>query len=568
MDGISNAASIITLAQLAASIIKYMKAVVDAPLEKRRLLMEIIQARGLLLTLHELMDEVEDEDWSSTIQSLSSHDGPLSTFRQLLEDMAGKLGIACSGSCISTAFHRLRWPFDQTRLQEMIASLEKLKSSLLLALANDHIRLSMEIRNEVHNVQAQLSEATINSRRQMIRSLSREQELIVKSLSLASLSHEMDGEKVMELRASTEWFLSHEDFKRWNTVNPIQQTLILTGRPGSGKSTVCKVAHFFIRFWHQLHNVCITAFFPLVQEKLSESLVLSSIVQQILSERPYLVEHLTGLRVTGGPLSVADSIKLISLARCDLDQLYVILDEFDAYTQTGLRVLKSLLSISPPINILIATRETQFLSEALKDYPFVRCEDARLSSAWLDSIKAMLEQEPCILAYLNHDPEKITEIAKHLSERSNGLYIYITQMVKVLARARNRTQFQSALVGCSPTLLEIYDSMLREVMEQPPELAKLAIKTLKSILGAGEPVEASQLISDLAPEIEASALQRDRNLTQAEVIKAIKSSCKGFVSSSDQVTTHGIRFHVVHQTAKQFLEDKYAKNHLPHDRTD
>ena len=321
MDGISDTASIITVAQLAASIIKHLKAVVDAPLQKRRLLMEIIQARGLLLTLHELTDEVEDEDWSSTIQSLSSHDGPLSTFQQLLEDMAGKLGIASSGSCISTAFHRVRWPFDQTRLQEMIASLEKLKSSLLLALANDHIRLSMEIRNEVHNVQAQLSEATISSRRQMIRSLSREQELIVKSLSLASLSHELDGEKVMELRASTEWFLSHEDFKRWNTVNPIQQTLVLTGRPGSGKSTLCKVACFFIRSWHQLHNICTTAFFPQGQEKLSESLVLSSIVQQILSERPYLVEHLTGLRVTGGPLSVADSIKLISLARGDLDQL-------------------------------------------------------------------------------------------------------------------------------------------------------------------------------------------------------------------------------------------------------
>lgn len=422
MDGISNTASIITVAQLAASIIRYMKAVVDAPLQKRRLLMGIIQARGLLLTLHELTDEVKDEDWSSTIQSLSSHDGPISMFRQLLEDMAGKLGIASSGSCISTAFHRVQWPFDQTRLQEMLVSLDKLKSTLLLALANDHIRLSMEIRNEVHNVQAQLSEVTINSRRQMIRSLSREQELIVKSLSLASLSPELDGEKVMQLRGSTEWFLSHEDFKRWNTVDPIQQMLVLTGGPGSGKSTICKVACFFIRTWHQLHNICITAFFPLGHGRLSsESLVLSSIVQQILLERPYLIEHLTGLRVTGGPLSVADSIKLISLARGDLDQLYVILDEFDAYTQPGLRVLRTLFSIKPPINILIATRETQFLSEVLKDHPFVRCEDARPSSVYLGSIKAMLEQEPCILAYLNHDPGKIVETAKHLIERSNGM---------------------------------------------------------------------------------------------------------------------------------------------------
>lgn len=305
----------------------------------------------------------------------------------------------------------------------MIASLEKLKSSLLLALANDHIRLSMEIRKEVRNVQVQLSEATSSSRRQMIRSLSREQELIVKSLSLASLSHEFDGEKMMELRASTEWFLSHENFKQWNTVNPIQQTLVLTGGPGSGKSTLCKVARFFMRFWQQLENVCITALFcvPSGLEELSESMVLSSIVQQIMSERPYLIELLTGLRVTGGPLSVAESIKLISLARRDLDQLYVILDEFDAYAQTGPLILKALLSIKPPINILIATRETRFLPEAFQNYPFVRCEDARPCSVYLDSIKAMLEQEHRILAHLNHDPKEIERVARQLLERSNGL---------------------------------------------------------------------------------------------------------------------------------------------------
>lgn len=423
MDGISDTASIIAVAQLAASIIKYMKAVVDAPLEKRRLLIVIIQARGLLLTLQELTNEVEDEDWSSTIQSLSARDGPLSTFRQLLEDMAEKLGITRSGSQISIALHRLRWPFDHASLQEIIASLEKLKSNLLLALANDHIRLSMEIRHELRNVQTQLTEATINSRRQMIKSLSREQELIVKSLSLASLSHELGGEKVMELRASTDWFLSHEDFKKWHTVNPIQQTLVLTGSPGSGKSSLCEVVRFYLRFWQQLENVCIASFVfdPLGQEELSESLVLSSIVQQTLLERPYLIEHLTALRVTGGPLSAADSIKLISRARCDLDQLYVILDEFDVYARTGLHVLKILLSIKPPINILIATRETKYLSEALQDYLVVRCEDARPFHVYLGSVKAMLEQEPRILAHLDHDPEKVSELATHLVERSNGL---------------------------------------------------------------------------------------------------------------------------------------------------
>lgn len=155
MDGVSDTASLVTLVQLAAHIVKYVRTVIDAPVQRRKLLAALIQARGLLSTLVELTIEVEDEDWSYTIQSLSASNGPLYTFRELLKHIARKLGVAPPDSNIATALHRLRWPFDQTSLQEMIASLENLKSHFLLAMANDHIRLSKAIRNELHQVQRQ-----------------------------------------------------------------------------------------------------------------------------------------------------------------------------------------------------------------------------------------------------------------------------------------------------------------------------------------------------------------------------------------------------------------------------
>ncbi|CAG8370934.1 unnamed protein product [Penicillium camemberti] len=393
MDGVSGVASIIAVAQFAASIVEYIKAIVDAPLHKRKLLVAIIQARGLLLTLHELTIQVEDEDWSSTILSLSQSDGPLSTFQTTLEDIAEKLGITNSDSRMTTALHRLRWPFDQKGLEERITLLEKLKSQFSLALANDHLRLSMEIRNELRYVQTQLTESTINSRRQMINSLSREQEIIVKSLSAANISKKLDAETVVGLRASTEWFLSHEKFKEWHTTNPIQQVLVLTGVPGSGKSYLCEVVRFFVGLWHQLDSVCIASFpfHPSGQEEPSESLVLSSIVQQVLLQRPYLIEHVNALRVTGGPLSVADSVKLIMLARGDLDQLYIILDEFDICERIALRTFEILLSVKPPLNILIAGRPTILLSEALQGYPLVSIEDARPSKIIHEIVDAMIQ---------------------------------------------------------------------------------------------------------------------------------------------------------------------------------
>jgi hypothetical protein len=264
MDGVSDAASLGTLVQLAAHIINYVRTVIDAPVQKRKLLAALIQARGLLSTLVEPTNDVEDEDWSYTIQSLSASNCPLSTFRELLEHIARKLGITPLSSNIATALRRLRWPFDQTSLQEIIVSLEKLKSHLLLAMANEHIRLSKAIRNELHQVQGHLVEATIRAQRQTIISLSKEQELIVNSLSLGNLWDELDRGKVMEMRASAEWFLQHESFKQWRSANPIPSTLVLTGRPGSGKSSICQVTRFFLKAWHRSEiDVCVAYFINL-----------------------------------------------------------------------------------------------------------------------------------------------------------------------------------------------------------------------------------------------------------------------------------------------------------------
>ncbi|KAL5043001.1 hypothetical protein BDW71DRAFT_216650 [Aspergillus fruticulosus] len=536
MDGVSDAASLVTVVQLAAYIINYIKSVVDAPVQKRKLLAALVQARGLLSTLVELTKEVEDEDWSYTIQSLSARNGPLSTFRELLEHIARKLGVTPSGVNISTTLNRLRWPFDHAGLQEMVASLENLKSHFLLAMANDHIRLSKTIRNELHKVQSQLTEATINAQRRTMVSLSTDQELIVNSFSLGNLSGKLDGGKAMEMRASTEWFLLHEKFRQWHSASPTPSTLVLTGRPGSGKSSICQVTRFFLKAWHRSDiDVCVAYIvFPFSQrEKLSQSLVLSNIVQQVLLERPYLIEHVAALSVTGGPLSSAKSINLISRARRDLKQLYLILDELDACETTSRDVINALRSIEPPLSILVSSRPTGVLSEALQHCALVNT-DAMPLCHHLETIKEMLKEDPHIVDYL-----------------------HISGMVKRLAQAETRAMFERLLHNPSSSIIEIYELMLDDLMHQSAELATLAKKTLRTILDAAGPVSICQLTSALAPELSdvASARRLGRDLTEAEIVEAFHSSCKGFVSFAGKLSRLGQWFHLIHKSAKDLLEN-------------
>ncbi|KAL5361817.1 hypothetical protein BJX96DRAFT_166174 [Aspergillus floccosus] len=546
MDGVNDAASIATLVQLAAHIVHYLRTVIDAPVQKRKLLGALIQARGLLSTLVELTNEVEGEDWSYTIQSLSIPNGPLSSFRELLEHIARKLGVAPLSSNVGTAIRRLRWPFDQTSLQEMIDSLEKLKSHLLLAMANDHIRLSNAIRNELHQVQRQLAEASTRARRQAIVSLSKEEELIVDSLSVGNLWHELDGGTVMKMRAGAEWFLQHESFKQWRSSDSIPSTLVLTGRPGSGKSSICQVTRLLLKAWYRSHiDVCVAYFaFSFFQrsrdEEVHQSLVLSNIVQQILLERPYLMEHIATLGVTGGPLSSAESIDLISRARRDLKQFYLILDGLNESERTSRDVVKALLSIEPPLNILVAFRPSGALSETLKDCAMVCIDDAMALRHHYKIIKQRLEKDPRIAGYLDHKPENIAKAAKLIVEQSDGLYTYMNGLVKRLAQAETSTSFERLLHNRSLSLIEIYDLLFDDLMHQPAELATLAKKFLKKILNSGGRFTAV-----------ASARHLGRELTDIEMIEATHTSCKGFVSVSE--LSSGTWLQLVHLSARDFL---------------
>ncbi|KAL6234177.1 hypothetical protein BDW75DRAFT_251623 [Aspergillus navahoensis] len=462
MDGISETASLVTLVHLAATIINYIRSIVDAPVQKKKLLAALIQARGLLSTLVELTDEVKDEDWSYTIQSLSAPNGPLSTFQELLEHIARKIG---------------------TSLQETVASLEKLKSHFLLAMAIDHIRLSKGIRNEIHELRRQLAEVAVRTQRQILVSLSKEQELIVNSLASRNLSHEMGADEIMNMRAGAEWFLRHENFKHWHGTNPVPSVLVLTGPPGSGKSTMCQVTRFFLKAWHQCKlDVCVAyfAFHFTQQEKLSSSLVLSNIVQQILLERPHLVEHLAALRITGGPLSLTESIDLINRARHDLNQFYLILDGLDECEKTSQEVIKALLSIEPPISILVGARPTEAFSEI-----FQECAS---------TITTELGKNARIAEYLDHDPANIAKAAKLIFQQHGWNWICMTASLNVLAQTETRAIFDRLSYNPPSSTVEFYELMLENIMCQPNELAVLAKKTLRIILDTAGSVNICKLV--------------------------------------------------------------------------
>lgn len=88
-------------------------------------------------------------------------------------------------------------------------------------------------------------------------------------------------------------------------------------------------------------------------------------------------------------------------------------------------------------------------------------------------------------------------------------YIYMKQKVKRLAQADTRSTFERLLSKRFSRLVEIYELMLEDLMQQPAELATLAKNTLKKIIDAGGPVNIHELTSALASELTGIASARD-----------------------------------------------------------
>jgi hypothetical protein len=147
-------ASITALLRLSHTVLRYLVDVKSVPAECRVLIREISFIRGTLSTLNEILDDVRvfEEAWSATIRSLGDPDGPLRVLTTTFQQLEIKLKGSASEIGIKTVANSMLWPFKRSEVEKILKILQRQKSTLLLALENDHIALSREIRNNIEAI--------------------------------------------------------------------------------------------------------------------------------------------------------------------------------------------------------------------------------------------------------------------------------------------------------------------------------------------------------------------------------------------------------------------------------
>jgi hypothetical protein len=137
MDGLSVAATVITVVQIAGQVLTYLGDVKDAPRECENCMMEVSNSNILLLQLKARLSESTSQGpWYAEVQALNVKDGPLDQYKRSLEDVLQKVEAP---NKLRKLVDALLWSWIKKEVASLLAKMERLKTFVSIALEMDHL---------------------------------------------------------------------------------------------------------------------------------------------------------------------------------------------------------------------------------------------------------------------------------------------------------------------------------------------------------------------------------------------------------------------------------------------
>lgn len=136
MDGLSAAASILSIIQATAELVIYLKNVKDAPEECRRCQAEAASLHNLLNNLLYHLNQANNETWCQSVRALTVENGPLDQYKQVLSQLLSKVETQ---NCLGKLKKRLKWTVTKEDVTGILARMERMKSLIGIALDMDSL---------------------------------------------------------------------------------------------------------------------------------------------------------------------------------------------------------------------------------------------------------------------------------------------------------------------------------------------------------------------------------------------------------------------------------------------
>jgi hypothetical protein len=434
MDPLSATASVIAVLQLSSEVIKYINSATGATKERKRLREEL---RACETILQQLKDEADDSEegkaWSETIKVLEAPGAPLGrlwvSLRKIKDKLQPKEGLRKALAC-------LEWPFNEKEIKEIYMTIEREKSLLDLALANNSRKLIQEImrtsksqflglRNDMINIQS--SQASLYDgidelhQRQDNRDLLEERLTILDWLAPTDYALQQSDFIHRRQAGTCQWLLDSEEYQAW--LNAKGKTLFCPGIPGVGKTILTSIVVDDIRTRFYKEPTIGLAYIYFNFRRQSEQNV-NSIVANLLKQ---LAEHQSSLPTGVTALydkhknnriqpSFEEILRTFQSTIAMYTRVMIVVDAIDecqASEGCRRRLLSELFSIQTRyrINLFVTSR---FIPEIVNRFKGTATLEIRASNEDVERyIEGHLEELPSFVQKNRHLQEEIkTGISK------------------------------------------------------------------------------------------------------------------------------------------------------------
>ncbi|KAH8781605.1 hypothetical protein BGZ57DRAFT_759893 [Hyaloscypha finlandica] len=338
MDGLSVAASIIAVVQIAGSVISYLSDVKNAPKECKKCQIEASLSNALLLRLEDRLGESSAAGpWFDEVQALARKDGPLAQYKLSLAALLAKIEPK---SKLRNALNILLWSSIKEDVALVLATIERVKTLIGIALEMDHFKLSLAIKEDTTFVRNTLPsiQADVGAIRNTLPSLQTNQHAtILEWLSPTDFLAQQHDIISRRAQGTGQWFLDSPKFERW--LQGADKTLFCPGMPGAGKTMMAAVVinHFYATAPGNDTGVAFIFCNYKAQADQTAQGLLAALLMQLVHRRPDLAAPVSTIYNKHAKERTRPSIDDISYALdsvcSSLTAVYIIVDALDECTE-------------------------------------------------------------------------------------------------------------------------------------------------------------------------------------------------------------------------------------------
>jgi ankyrin repeat domain-containing protein 50 len=418
--------SIASLLQLSGKVltncIDYVDKVKNAPSDISKIIDEVSGLEFILKRLSNLATSDESDDRLASLKALHERpSGPFNACNEILGEIAKRLE-KISGSGVLR--RRLMWPFEGGKLEELLAGLEKHKSTFMVALTGDSFVEVVRTSEAISKIGSKIDDLKAREERAKI----------AEWLRGADPSTNHNSARKKHEPGTGEWLLNLQAFETWRDCEG--GILWLSGIPGAGKTVLSSTVVEHLKEKENIGGTLrpkIAYFYFDFNDHVKQTAqgCIQSLVRQLFEQSDHMPQELRSLYIDSGHGAPSlDNLVEVLIAMLNQDTLsFIVIDALDEcradeeeqqrdYFYEALRGVES--KVEGNYKIFIASRPEMDIKRVMAELGSteVNVENSLVDEDIRSHVRALLPKELRFKKW----PEPVKkEIEDALVKQSNGM---------------------------------------------------------------------------------------------------------------------------------------------------